>query len=291
MALHHPCRGPAPGLARQHQRYDPAVVATRTPPPRPLERGLAPSGDETPDGRRIRPRRGLPGGRAVVGGLLVAVAAVGIFAAVSGAGRGPGTRYYVAAHDIAAGTTLTTDDIEAVAIEVPDRMRDRVFSDPEALIGAITVGPLSEGELVQAGGLATGADAEIPTFSVAVGRADANAGELSRGDYVQVFATYGTDTAATTVALSSDARIVSISEEDESLAAAGQVVVRLQVTSAEERSSIINATVTGRLSLVRVSGAEGVDVTPSFRPELDADTAASGTGTTTTTTPDDETGG
>ncbi|HMJ74713.1 MAG TPA: hypothetical protein VK507_02015, partial [Iamia sp.] len=139
-------------------------------------------------------------------------------------------------------------------------------------------------------------DAEIPTFSVAVGKADANAGELSRGDYVQVFATYGTDTAGTTVALSPEARIISISEEDDSLAAAGQVVVRLQVPSADERSAIINATVTGRLSLVRVSGAGEVEITPEFRPELDPDTAAGGvatstTSTSTTTAPDDGSGG
>jgi Flp pilus assembly protein CpaB len=263
-----------------------AATQTRTPLP-----GSSPSAAEGSSGRRIRPRRGLPGGRAVVGGLLVAVAAVGIFAAVSGAGRGPSTRYYVAARDISAGTTLTAEDLEAVAIEVPERMENRVFSDPDALIGAITVGPLSEGELVQAGGLATGADAEIPTFSVAVGKADANAGELTRGDYVQVFATYGTDTAGTTVALSGDARIVSISEEDESLAAAGQVVVRLQVSSAEERSSIINATVTGRLSLVRVSGADDVEITDRFRPELDPDTAASDTDGDTSTTTTTEPGG
>jgi Flp pilus assembly protein CpaB len=289
-------------LARGIERYDPAVpqhekdhvAATQTRTPR-LEPGSGPPAGEGSSGRRIRPRRGLPGGRAVVGGLLVAVAAVGIFAAVSGAGRGPSTRYYVAAHDIAAGTTLTEDDLEPVAIEIPDRLDGRVFSDPGALVGAITVGPLSEGELIQAGGLATGVDAEIPTFSVAVGKADANAGELSRGDYVQVFATYGTDTAGTTVALSPEARIISISEEDDSLAAAGQVVVRLQVSSAEERSAIINATVTGRLSLVRVSGADDVEITETFRPALDPDTAASGTATsttsTTTTAPDDGSGG
>ncbi|HEU5150773.1 MAG TPA: SAF domain-containing protein [Iamia sp.] len=266
------------------------MAATQTRTPR-LENGSSPPAREGSDDRRIRPRRGLPGGRAVVGGLLVAVAAVGIFAAVSGAGRGPSTRYYVAARDIAAGTTLTRADLEAVAIEVPDRMLDRVFSDPDALIGAITVGPLSEGELVQAGGLATGADAEIPTFSVAVARADANAGELSRGDYVQVLATYGTDTAATTVTLSAEARIVSISEEDESLAAAGQVVVRLQVPSAEERIAIVNATTSGRVSLIRVSGAEDVEVAGPYQPDLDADTAAGDEATTTTTAPDEEPGG
>lgn len=280
-------------------RYDPAVVeaakdavaATQTRTP--LQRSGTPI-DDGADARRIRPRRGLPGGRAVVGGLLVAVAAVGTFAAVSGAGRGPSTRYYVAARDISAGTTLTADDLEAVAIEVPSRMRNRVFSDPDALVGAITVGPLSEGELVQAGGLATGADAEIPTFSVALGRADANAGELTRGDYVQVLATYGQDTSATTQTLSAEARIVSISEEDESLAAAGQVVVRLQVPSAEERIAIVNATTAGKVSLIRVSGAEEVEVVDSYRPSLDPDTAASddeGTTTSSTAPDDDEAGG
>jgi Flp pilus assembly protein CpaB len=217
----------------------------------------------------------------VVGGLLVAVAAVGIFAAVSGAGRGPSTRYYVAARDLSPGSTLTSADIEAVAIEVPSRMKGRVFTDPGDLIGAIVVGPMSEGELIQAGGLATGEDAEIPTFSVAVATADANAGELTRGDYVQVLATYGTDTTATTVTLSTEAQIVSISEDDDSLAAAGQVVVRLQVPSAEERIAIINATTSGKLSLIRVSGADDPSATESFQPSVDV-----GPATTTTTEAD-----
>ncbi|QYG93686.1 hypothetical protein HC251_15485 [Iamia sp. SCSIO 61187] len=223
----------------------------------------------------------------MVGGLLVAVAAVGIFAAVSGAGRGPSTRYYVAARDIAPGSTLGPDDLEAVAIEVPDRLEGRVFSDPDALVGAIAVGPLSEGELIQAGGLATGTDAEIPTFSVAVAQADANAGELSRGDYVHVLATYGTDTSATTVTLSADARVVSLSEDDDSLAAAGQVVVRLQVPTAEERIAIVNASTAGKISLIRVSGAEDVDVAEVFRPSVEVDPATGGS-TTTTTEPEDE---
>lgn len=260
------------------------MAATQTRAPR-LDPS-PPPGEGAP-GRRLRPRRGLPGGRAVVGGLLVAVAAVGIFAAVSGAGRGPSTRYYVASQDLSPGSTLTSGDIEAVAIEVPDRMRDRVFTDPGALIGAVVVGPVSEGELIQAGGLATGEDAQIPTFSVAVGTADANAGELTRGDYVQVLSTYGTDTSATTVTLSTEARIVSISEDDDSLAAAGQVVVRLQVPSADERIAIINATTSGKISLIRVSGADDASATESFRPPLDADTAASGQGdesTSSTTT-------
>lgn len=255
-----------------------AAISTRSAPLAKGARGLGTSseGDDA-DGRRLRPRRGLPGGRAVVGGLLVAVAAVGIFAAVSGAGRGPSTRYYVAADDLAAGTVLTSGDLEPVAIEVPERLRDRVFTDPDALIGAVVVGPLSEGELIQAGGLASGTDAEVPTFSVSLARADANAGELSRGDFVQVLATYGADTSATTITLSTDARIVSISDGEDSIAASGQVVVRLQVPDAQQRAAIVNATVAGRLSLIRVSGADDVTSADRFRPDLDPDTAASGT--------------
>jgi Flp pilus assembly protein CpaB len=260
-------------------------VATQTRTP------LGPPAADGADTRRIRPRRGLPGGRAVVGGLLVAVAAVGIFAAVSGAGQGPDTRYYVAARDIDAGTTLTEDDIESVAVELPEGLRNRVFTDASALVGAITVGPLSEGEMVQAGALAPGTDAEVPTFSVAVGRADANAGELNRGDYVQVLATYGSDTSATTVTLSTEARIVSISEEDDSLAAAGQIVVRLQVPSPDERIAIVNATTSGKVSLIRVTGADDPSAADRFRPDVDDDTAASGSTTTTTQAETEESGG
>lgn len=251
-----------------------AAVSTRSLTP--------PNGAATDDSagvRRLRPRRGLPGGRAVVGGLLVAVAAVGIFAAVSGAGRGPSTEYYVAARDISPGSVLTERDIEPLAIDVPERMEGRVFTQPDAIIGAVVVGPLSEGELIQAGGLASGTDAEVPTFSVALEEANANAGELTRGDYVHVLATYGSDTAATTVALSTEARVVSLSDEEDSIAASGQVVVRLQVTSAEERAAIVNASVAGTLSLVRVSGAGEVEAAPPFRPNVDADTAASATTT------------
>jgi len=243
--------------------------------------GLAGSEPPEPSTRSIRPRRGLPGGRAVVGGLLVAVAAVGIFAAVSGAGKGPDTSYVVAARDVAPGSVLTAADLEVTAIELPDAVRGRAFRQPSDVVGAVVVGPLSEGELVQAGGLAPGEDAIVPTFSVAVAEADADGGELQRGDVVQVFATYGSDVAGTTVVVSPEATVVGISSGEDAVTSTGDLVVRLAVRSAEERSAIINATVTGKLSLVRVTGAEEPEATPRFRPEVDADTAAGDTPETT----------
>ncbi len=254
------------------------AVSTRSAPAGPGPRLDGAGADR----RRIGPRRGLPGGRAVVGGLLVAVAAVGTFAAVAGPGRGPSTTYYVAAHDLAPGSVLTGRDIEPLALDVPERLERRVFTRPDALVGAVVVGPVSQGELIQAGGLASGADAAVPTFSVALDAANANAGELTRGDQVQVLATYGNDASATTVTLSADARVVSLADERDSIATSGQVVVRLQVASAEERSAIVNASVSGTLSLVRTSGAGRVAPAPPYRPDLgpgpdqatDTDTAA-----------------
>jgi nucleoid-associated protein YgaU len=46
--------------------------------------------------RTIRPRKGLPSSRAVTGGLLVALAAIGTWWAASDVGQGAGDRYVVA---------------------------------------------------------------------------------------------------------------------------------------------------------------------------------------------------
>lgn len=243
------------------------------------------------DGRRIRPRRGLPGGRAVIGGLLVAVAAVGTFAAVSGAGRGPDTRYVAASRDLTAGEVLEAGDLEEVAIDLPAAQADRVFSDPDALLGAVVVGPISAGELIQAGGLADGADAEIPTFSIAIDSADANAGRLSRGDFVHVLATYGDGPSAETLTLSSEARVIEVADESDSIASSGQAVIRLQVPAPRERLAIVNALVSARLTLVRVSGAEEVgDPDATFRPDRDLGIDEDAVTTTTTGDTDEDDG-
>ena len=48
-------------------------------------------------------RQALPGGRAVLGGFLVAASAVGVFAAWTSSSRGPTARYVVVTDDVAPG--------------------------------------------------------------------------------------------------------------------------------------------------------------------------------------------
>lgn len=247
------------------------MTATRTRPPGAPDGPFdgTPGEPSTGGTTALRPRRALPGSRAVVGGLLVAVAAVGIFAAVGGAGRGPSTRYAVAAHDLPAGEVVTADDFEMVAVDLPEDVRVNAFARPDNLVGAVVVGPVASGELIQAGGLAAPTDGDVPSLSISIDRADANGGQLENGEFVQVFVTYGSGVTATTVAVSTDARVVVSSSGDDTLAASEQVLVRLAVPSAEERSAIINATVAGRITLVRTSGAGDVEATERFRPDVD----------------------
>lgn len=196
----------------------------------------------------------------------MAVAAVGIFAAVSGAGRGPGTRVVVAARDVAPGMVLEEGDLDVVRLDLPDRLAGRVFTAPSQVVGAVAVGPLSAGELVQAGGL-TDATATVPTFSLAVPTAAANGGQLQRGDTVQVFATYGTDATATTRLLAPDADVVGIDAGDTELGATGQVQVLLAIRSAEDRSKVINAVTSGTVTLVRTTGVPDPEGFASYRPD------------------------
>src|SRR2546421_9053198 len=69
--------------------------------------------------RLLTRRRNLPSGRAVVGGFLVAIAALGAFVAARDTGGGPSHHYGVAAHDVIAGTTLKSTDLRTEAVDLP----------------------------------------------------------------------------------------------------------------------------------------------------------------------------
>jgi hypothetical protein len=110
---------------------------------------------EHPAGRRLRPRSGLPGGRAVVGALLVAGSAVGIAAAHLQASAAPSTSYLVADQPIAPGTRFATlEEVLAVvgrsAIDLPPTVAARALplEEADALVGHVVVAPLERGDLV-----------------------------------------------------------------------------------------------------------------------------------------------
>ncbi|MEO5679515.1 MAG: SAF domain-containing protein, partial [Acidimicrobiales bacterium] len=102
----------------------------------------------------VHRRRPLPGGRAVFGGFLVAVAVVGTIAAQNLATRPPTTRYVVAAAPLPAGRTIRPQDLTTRAIDLPEPLARRAYRDPVPLVGRVLAATLAESELVQGSALA-----------------------------------------------------------------------------------------------------------------------------------------
>src|SRR6516162_3915739 len=107
-----------------------------------------PSGGE---GRTIRRRRSLPGSRAVIGGFLIAAAAVITFGAYTGATRPSRQLYVVAARPLVPGARITAADLRVVALDLPDpAVRRQVFGSVDGLVGASVLAPIAPGALVEA---------------------------------------------------------------------------------------------------------------------------------------------
>src|SRR4051794_12766271 len=77
-------------------------------------------------------RRALPNRRAVIGGLLVAIAAVGVFVAARGRDSRTQHRVAVAAHDVAAGATIRAADVDYPTLELSDAVAPQLFADDDA---------------------------------------------------------------------------------------------------------------------------------------------------------------
>lgn len=205
---------------------------------------------------RPLPRRApVPSARAVVGGFLIALSALGIFVAWSQATGGPDTTYVVARRDLPVGTRLTTADLDVLPMALPDRLARRsAFSRPGAVVGATTVGPIRAGELVQAGDLvrrrAAGGLLEV---SFAIEAARALGGDVRPGERVDVLATLGTGASATTSAVVRQAQVVDVAQDRGGLAAGATrpIVVRLAVATADDAVAVAHAVDAGAVTLVR----------------------------------------
>lgn len=241
------------------------------------QRPQATSPDES--GARVVRRRGtLPTGRAVVGGFLVAVSALGIFAAYSRASAGPTTHYVVARHDIAAGQRLTGNDLVLLPMELPDVVVDAaVFSTEEAVVGTTAVATIRRGEIVQAGDLVQKQSSpEELELSFSIDASRALAGTLQPGERVDALATFGSGADAYTVTVVRQARVLQ-SEIDQRALATSSVVLRLALASSAEALALSHAVNAGDVTLVRstgttVSGPVGETYTaPAARAAPDAE--------------------
>jgi Flp pilus assembly protein CpaB len=211
---------------------------------------------------------------------LVAVAAVGTFAAASGAASDPRQSYVVARGDLAVGARISRSDLAVGRMDLPAFLRARAFGpgDVDRLVGAVVLGPVGRGELVQAGAVRVGSggsggsggsdggsDGDGRQVSFAIDPARAVGGALPAGEFVDVLATYGGSTDGYTVVVVRAARVAAVAGRG-GLAGGDSLVVTLDVPSATAASAVAHAVDAGEVTLVR-SGPLGPDETapPTYR--------------------------
>lgn len=205
--------------------------------------------------RVIRPRRGLPGSRAVVGGLLVAVGALGTWAAITSAGQTDDAHYVVADHLIAPGQRIASDDLRVESMDLPEGVRSSAFTDPGALVDSVALGPIGAGELLQSGSVSSPDDAEATAqLSFSVETDWAVAGALRVGDVIDVFTTDDRSTTAETRLVLNDVVVRRISApDDDGLGADRDQTITVGVTSPDTIEDAVTATRTGTVTVVRVT--------------------------------------
>ncbi len=213
-------------------------------------------GRPTSPERTVLRRRGLPNGRAVTGGLLVAVAAVGLFAGWRAATAGPSTGYVVAATDIPIGNRITADQLAVRRMDLPDALAGRAFTEPDTLVGAVAVAPLSADELIQRSGVVAGESEgsfEVPLPLPA----EELPGSLLPGDSVNVLATY-TDQGGYTIEVVLDALVTRVSSDtSDGLTTSGTRTITLALKSRADVLAVIHGLRAGQLTLVRSTLATG----------------------------------
>lgn len=212
----------------------------------------------------IRRRRGLPNGRATAGGLLVAVAAVGLFGSWRAATAPPTSAYVVAARTIPVGAILRSSDLTTVTLDLPSSLRRRAFADPRALVGAEVLGPLDEAELVQASDVAATDGRGNRQLSFAIEASRALNGAIVRGERVDVVATYGGGGSDSWTAVIADAVLVAdVASSGSSLGGDRSLTLTLSLDDTDEVLAVTHAARAGTITIV---GAGDGDAGSTYRP-------------------------
>ncbi|MGH9177679.1 MAG: SAF domain-containing protein [Acidimicrobiales bacterium] len=239
------------------------------------ERAASPPATGNGAARPLRRRRTLPGGRAVVGGFLVALAAVGIFAGYTNATADDREPFLVARRDLPLGHRITRADLGTLPMDLPGLLRARSYRDATQLLGSVVIGPVAKGELIQSSDVLSGEDGSGlgRHISFPIESARAVDGSLRRGEFVDLLATYGTGADGYTVVVVRGARLADRHESEGTLADSGDEVITLALGSDRDAVAVAHAVNAGVVTLVR-TGAPPQDGTAAGDSRTTDDTSA-----------------
>jgi len=199
---------------------------------------------------------------------------VAVFAAYLDAAGGPDRAWVVASGEIAVGEPLELSDLAVAAVDLPPELAGRAFDDPEALVGAVALAPLSRYDLVLASHVAEGRGAvDHEELSFAIDASRAVGGTLRRGDRVDVVAAYRDGDGLAEV-IATDVEVLDAGEADTTIGTAGDLTLTVGVADRAAVLAVAHAVSNAELLLVRTTGREPDEAAPTrFRPDLDEDPA------------------
>lgn len=203
-------------------------------------------------------RPNAPTGRAVTGGFLVTVAAVGTFAAYRGASDDRGRDYVVTTRDLPAGHRLERSDLRVEHGDLAMSLASGSFTSQDELEGTVTLAPMGPSDLIQRSQV-TGIGDRVPDgaseFSFAIEREHALAGDIRRGEAIDVLATFGTGSDSYTLVVAQHATVVDTSDAGRATIGSGaRLVITLALDSPDQTIALAHATQTAAITIVRTRG-------------------------------------
>lgn len=219
---------------------------------------------------------GLPSGRAVVGGLLMALAAVGTSLAYAGASADDRVDVLVAARALTPGEVIVDADVQLVAVDVPADVRG-LFGAVDAAVGRQLVSPVAPGEFLLASATAPPSEgAETLELAVTVPASRA-VGRLQPGERVDVFSTWRGEV---TELIAVDARVLEVrGGGDSGFGSTEAVTVRLGVEDFGQVEALVHAQAAGDITMVRAAvGSEVDQLGRQYRARTAGDRAAEADG-------------
>lgn len=205
----------------------------------------------------IQRRRALPSGRALLGALLITVAALGAFVVASRGDSSPGTSYLVATRAVDAGRPILSADFRLEEAVLPADAASLVFSDPGSLRGAVALAPILPGQLIGQGDVLLSGDGRAEPgkeYSFQIPRDHAVDGRIARGERVDVLATYGNGDRMETWVVARDAEVTAVDDgADPSLGDTEEVTITLGVDDEGTILRLVHATDSAVVTLVRAT--------------------------------------
>jgi hypothetical protein len=227
-----------------------------------------------PPSRTLGRRTSLPNGRAVLGALLVTLAALGTYVVAAGDDGGPRDRFAVVVRAVSPGARITTADLVFRPMTLDPDVRAHAFADAGRLEGAVALAPLSPGQLLQtslvaaattSGGVALAAH----EFSFPVPR-DRTPPGLRRGEKIAILATYGTGPDAATVVTVQGATVLAYDREDAGMGAGPSARLTVALADPDAVMQTAHASQVAELTVVRATQTDAPlpdrYVRPSTRP-------------------------